>query len=353
MVADLMDLDALLTWRAVSTNTYAVATTSLRHTLIGILRKFLSNPRTFLNHITETKAVVAGPTAVAFMLRDVTAVPSILHVYAATFWYGRLVERLRTCWELFPDVARIVSQNMDVPYSVERDITASTAFYLRNGKTIIVYRSCHISPCSPISRMPSSALMTFFTEFTFGCAYPALTLRRRSLLSDMRLRTLSPDDEDQLTSLLRAGFSFAVSPTAWEEYRTTAAEPPRPNTHFCLRRRYLCPQQGRYFGDRGSLVGIMDPLSYDGSVIRSRSIPPFGPMVAWRLLNTYDCMEGCDMRDPLLHEWHISIPILTLPCPFFAHGPDPPRARHVPLHSSVPDGAHRPAKAGRRARSVG
>ncbi|KAI0745190.1 hypothetical protein C8Q76DRAFT_606786, partial [Earliella scabrosa] len=349
IIADFMEIETLLRWRGVSRSQYHHGTASMRRTLLAILRQFFESPTKFLKHLTETKAVVGGVVAVALVLRDVTVVGSSIQVHAATFWYRRLVERLSTCPFLAPNVLRRRTLTIDVPYSVERDITTGTIFDLANGRTIVVYRSSLISPCSALSRLPLTALMTFFTEHTFGCAYPRLTLRRRALLSDIRLRTMSELDEQDFADLLMAGFSFAVSPTAWPEHRATDADPPRSNTHFCLRRQYLCPQQGRFFGDSGSLIALLDPLSEEGRGVRARSIPPFGPMVAWRLLNTYNCIEGCDFRDQLLHEWHTSIPLLTLPSPFTDH----PQRRGAGERPLTRPGAGYRVHTIRRSRSVG
>ncbi|KAI0709392.1 hypothetical protein C8Q76DRAFT_799403 [Earliella scabrosa] len=316
IIADELDLVSLLHWRAVCKDNYQEATASLHRTLNATLRPFFTSSSTFLRLLSRSKAVVTGIVALAFLLRDTSIFHGTLEVHAASFWYARLVDELSNTESTALDIDRIVKPEIQRRYCLDRDIAEETVFHLRNGTIVVVQKTSMVSPCSAISRSPSTALMCFLTEHTFGCAYPRLTFDRRSLLADVRLNNLSSTDRSAFNALLQAKFSFAVSPTAWPEYRVTDAEPARSNTHLCLRRQYLCPQQGRYFGDPGSFVDFHDPLDFAHNAARTQSIPPFGPMVAWRLLNSFECAEGCDGRDPVLHEWLISTPIVFLPNPF-------------------------------------
>ena len=77
----------------------------------------------------------------------------------------------------------------------------------------------------------------------------------------------------------------------------------QPPFEQCFRQFYLCPSQGRYFGDRGSLVNFLDPISRGEDFCARRSIPPYGPMVVWRVLSNFDCERDCviyndDIEEP-------------------------------------------------------
>lgn len=84
----------------------------------------------------------------------------------------------------------------------------------------------------------------------------------------------------------------------------------------CWRHRYVCPSQGRFFGDRGSFVEFFDPLRGGEEYCVTNNIAPFGPMVVWRVLSNFNCEEGCDIYDDVLEEGVTSIPVLIRRDPF-------------------------------------
>ena len=86
----------------------------------------------------------------------------------------------------------------------------------------------------------------------------------------------------------------------------------QPPFEQCFRQFYICPSQGRYFGDRGSLVDFFDPIARGEDFCARRSIPPYGPMVVWRVLSNFDCERDCVIYDDDLEEPDdiSSIPIL-------------------------------------------
>ena len=309
----------LLAWRAACRANYHQVAGVLRRTVIASITPFFHSPCTFLRYLTKFRAIIAGASAVAFILRDRSIVSSTLEVYAASFWYGSLVARMSTCPSIAQLTEKISTHAMSNAYSSERDVRAYTVFHLKNQRRVIVYRSGAVGACSPLSRAVTTAHMLFITEHSFACAYPALTLRRRALLSDMRLNRMSSFDKSSFDHLLSVGFSFAVSPSAWPQYPTTSENFPAPqddDTLPCFRARYVCPFQGRYFGDPGSLLGLIDPLGDQASSLRRRSIPPFGPMVAWRLYSSFMCANTCDIHDTTLPDNIIAISLLILPDPF-------------------------------------
>ncbi|KAI0706481.1 hypothetical protein C8Q76DRAFT_629879 [Earliella scabrosa] len=315
-----MDIKTLRVWRAVCRQTYAESTGSLRRTIISIIQPFFPFPFTFLRHITSNRAMIGGVAAISFITRDPAISSKALQIYAGKLWYDSLVKTITSCSANKHRIARIRRSSAPEPFARERDIISTTSFHLHDGRAVIIYQAGAVSACSSISRLPLSALMTFFTEHTFACAYPSLTLSRRAILSNMRLGTACETDYLVMVALMQAGFEFAVNPCVWVEYRRPSGAPLVPDTYECLRHLYVCPQQGRFFGDPGSLVGYNNPLAITLPEVRSLQIPPFGPMAAWRLMTSYDCSNSCDVRDPILHEWVVSIPLIVLPNPFPLQG---------------------------------
>ncbi|KAI0706476.1 hypothetical protein C8Q76DRAFT_602678, partial [Earliella scabrosa] len=257
-ILDEMDITSVLRWRATCKDNYQRAVESLQRTLRSILLPFSSIPRVLLQHISQNNGVIGGVHALAFILRDRHLRHDHLEIYTSAPFYDRLLRAIQEDPQLSRTIERVRAALEDEYPQIEREVSAITVLHLQTGRTITIYQSSTDSPCSPISHSSLSALMTFVTAHSFGCAYPRLTLRRRTLLSDLRLINMPDTEFNVHQTLFQAGFSAAIAPTAWEDIRSTDVDPSRSNSHHCLRNQYLCPQQGRYFGDRGSLVAFMD-----------------------------------------------------------------------------------------------
>ena len=102
----------------------------------------------------------------------------------------------------------------------------------------------------------------------------------------------------------------------------------RREVQECLRHRYLCPSQGRFFGDRRSMVEFFDPLRGGEEFCAQNSVVPFGPMVVWRVLSTFTCERGCDIYDDALDAEPSAIPVMIRRNPF-DEGMDVPEERTV------------------------
>lgn len=331
MFTDLLDIVAIQQWRAACRATYAHATRSLRRTLTRLLLRFVPQPGALLSILSRFRGAIGGITAIAFLLRDAGLRCNVLQIYTASRMYVPFVEGLRRCPSNSKAIAHIHVGKVTRTFMAQRDINAFASIQLVNGLHIIVYRSCTITPLSGIVLGGSSALMNFVTEHSFGCAYPRLTLNRRALLCDHRLEHFSDADHVVMDTLLAGGFGFAISAGAWPGFHGNAEgidDDGENSVMPCYRGEWVCPHQARFFGDGGSMVTLMDPLGPDVARARFYGVPPFGPMVMWRLLSSFECAAKCGDFDELLHKWIISTPVLTLPCPFplsFTTRIDPPR----------------------------
>ena len=56
---------------------------------------------------------------------------------------------------------------------------------------------------------------------------------------------------------------------------------------------YICPHQGRFFGDPGSLIVFNEGLASGLDALRDQSVAPYCLMVAWHVPVTGICAEGC------------------------------------------------------------
>ncbi|KAI0745195.1 hypothetical protein C8Q76DRAFT_607149 [Earliella scabrosa] len=315
-----MDIETAIRWRAVCRALYEEVTSALYRERLAILEKFVSSPTVFLHLLTKFRAVIGGIAAVAFVLRDPSIQSDILQIYVGNTAFQGFVDAVQAAEHQAG--VRLSLQPTGIPpqFSRERHITCVATFRLRNKRSIIVYRSSIMTGSSIIARSVSSALMNYVTEHTFACGYPELTFSRRGIISNMRLHNCCDTDYLSMLTLVAAGFDLVVNPLQWPEYQPTYPHTPATEAFACLRARFLCPHQGHYFGDAGSLVGFFDPKSPAFNNLRALNVPPFGPTVAWRLLTTYDCIDGCEAEDPVLHEWLVTTPVLFLPNPFRIQG---------------------------------
>ncbi|KAI0746101.1 hypothetical protein C8Q76DRAFT_605297 [Earliella scabrosa] len=277
-----------------------------------MLRRFLPSDRELLRIITDCKAIIGGLFALCFLLRDRGFDPSTLDIYASDASFPTLVEYFMYSPLLAPHLrfngTTMSNHQHRVRFLVRREATFNT----NSGKRIRLRESATVSACSPIGRAWTTALMNFVTETSFGCAYPRLTLNQRALISDVYESVLPPEARRMRHVLQHNGFSLQTHPAQWEDYAVQVPPPSvRPPGIFpCFRSQHLCPDQGRYFGDRGSLVGYFDPTPVAHSVARARGTPPYGPMAAWRLWVRQCCDRACIVNDPILHSSIISSPLI-------------------------------------------
>lgn len=316
MIADEMDIHSVCQWRATCQETYVHASSSLQRSLITRLRAFVPRPHELIKIVTQHGALFGGEVALSYLLRQDSYQASHLEIFASNFQYDRLCDAILDDTG-FQDVlnghAFVTSS---ILHALRRLIAETMVLNLHNGKTIYVHQSYTPSPSAPITRAPCTALSNFVTAYGFGCSHPKLTLARRGLLADRSFLYLSPYDGRSVNRLLAHQFSLAISPTAWPEYRRQFDGDTLRSSEECWRELYICPKQGRFFGDRGSLVRFFDPLGKDEERCMEKNLAPFGCMVIWRLMSTFECDDGCEFLDDVLEHGVVSIPVLFRKDPF-------------------------------------
>lgn len=341
MFADEMDLLSLTAWRLTCKTNYRQAVSSFRRSLTARLEKFVPYPHTLVDIVNNHHAVFGGEFALSFILREDSYCPNTLEIFAADFMFEKICDAVLDN-RLFQELIERRSYTTNTLfYALRRHIAQSLLIRMTNGSTIYIHQSYTASPTAPITRAPCTALSNYVSGYGFGCSHPRLTLHRRALLADQELPFVDLFDRTVLDNLNRLRFSVEVSPSSWVEYRRAPPlYPPghlalcddhdddghavsdhtdtdsAPDSEECWRHLYICPTQGRFFGDKGSFVDFFDPLDGDEQYCVENNIAPFGPMVVWRVMSTFDCDEGCDLYDDVLEEGVTSIPVLFRKDPY-------------------------------------
>ena len=301
MIADEMDIASVICWRQTCTANYAHAVGSLERKLVQLVDLFVTYPTALLRVVTEFNAVIGGEVALAYILRDVPIRPHSLEIFASRLQYEAICRAIISDPLLSVDIVDATTLKAHYTLCTQRDITQTLQLRLRSGLEMHVRRSSTLSPLSPIARVPCTAFMNFVTPQSFGCAYPRLTLNHQSLLSDLATGAADHLDEAARKLLVDVGIDAAVRPSHWREYRIWSRTPSDMDTvNACWRSHFICPEQGRFFGDRGSFVDFISPLECGAVELRIRRAPPFGCTIVWRLSSSYECVMSCEGRDRLL-----------------------------------------------------
>ena len=316
MFADEMDIRSVCQWRATCRDNYAYAVSSLRRSLTAEIETVVPYPHTLLDVVTKHGAVFGGELALSFILRADDYHPSNLEIFSSNFHFDQLCSDIVNAPKLCTTVANHHLLQCTVFDTMRRHIAQTLVVSLTNGSKIYIHRSYTCSPTDPIARSSCTALSNFVTSYGFGISHPTLTLTRRALLADEDIPYMLPNDVIVFNRLLSFKFSLAVSPTAWPEFRRHMDGETLRSAEECWRRAYICPKQGRYFGDPGSLVGFLDPLSGDEERCMTKGVAPFGAMVLWRIMSTFECEDGCAYMDEILENGVTSIPVIFKKDPF-------------------------------------
>lgn len=288
---------------------------------------FVSHPEAILAFITQSKAVIRGEFALAFLLREPGFSPTRLDIYVGESMFSRMVQQALHD----PSIAfHLVFEHFLMStgaFAHTRDIRRSAMFHTLKGGRVYIHESVTVSPLSPITRTWCTGLTNFLTEFSYGCAYPGLTFNRECLLSDFLTEGMHPDDFDTMSQMTNIGFVFVNHPTQLPRYGHVTDIPEDQDEYRCMARQYICPGQARYFGDRGSFIVFFDPLENHVWIAASRSVAPFGHMGVWRLWNSGACAEGCLHKDNILPRGVIAMPSVFTPYSVFR-----PPIHHLPPH---------------------
>ena len=295
-----MDMCTLLAWRATNQENYRDVCRELRSSLERLLRDFVPSPAELLSLLTRNRALLSGELAVCYILRDAALSPQSLDIFVGSVWFDNFIDSFGTSPQLSGYQVRWSMIDHEQPRVASRHVATSLQLSLSTGRLLAIHAAASPSACHAIACSPSSLGTTFITEFSFATAYPRLIFSRRAIVSWSALAECSDLELDMYQRLEDAGFSLEEDPVAWNEYSGESDSRVQSSPLECLRSQYLCPQQGRYFGDDGSMVCFMDPLNTDFSRLKEKCIPPYGVMAVWRLPSRVFCDARCDEYDDIL-----------------------------------------------------
>lgn len=223
--------------------------------------RFVSDPQPVLALLTQFKGIIAGEFALSFLLREPDFLPARLDIYVGESMFSRMFEHIIHDPSISLNLAFEEFVISTVAFAHTRDVRRSAVFYTNNGTRVYIHESVTVSPLSPTTRMWCSGLMNFVTELSYGCAYPRLTFNRECLVSDFLLEGLRQDDIHTMTRMTNVGFVFVNHATQLPRYGHHAIIGHDIEQYRCMANHYICPDQARYFGDKGSFVAFFDPLA--------------------------------------------------------------------------------------------
>ncbi|KAL1942567.1 hypothetical protein VTO73DRAFT_6169 [Trametes versicolor] len=302
LIADCCDLPTLLTLRLVSGDLGEHVESILDIDRTALLDHYVPDSGALLEHMEATGAIVGGLAALSFVLRDVSIRPAALAIYVGSD-QGEYLEQLLDEDEDL-DLEFIAEADHDPldHFATPAHTTRMVTYRCRSGRFLKLYTSISISSLDPIAVSPTTALINWMSTRAFGCGYPALTMNRQAIGTSIADQL--PGVPALFTLLASHGFDTRPTPWFWRSYVSAVLAPHwGPWFRPCLRQLYICPSQGRYFGDAGSLLNIFDLHGTDHDQMRARHQLPYGVSLAWRLcFGGGPCDGCCSSSDPLLPE---------------------------------------------------
>lgn len=302
-----MPMTSLLAWRSTSRDNYIQVADELRSSLVALAARFFPDPHDFLDSLSPCGALIVSDAALSQVLHDPSLCNASFELAVGSVYFQAFVDNLE---QLFP-VGSTLESRMDRRtsdgFAYHRHVTRISEFRLYPGLFVTVYESCTPSACDVVSGYWTTGLMNFVTAYTFGCAYPRLTLNHRALMCDTRIPWMGWSDYDMGRRMIAHGFETECYPHKWPLYAREPSSSACPEIRRCGRSLFVCPLQGRFFGDPGSLVVFYDGLSLDLEALRDLNVAPYGIMVTWRLPTSGSCGENCLENDPALPPFSVSL----------------------------------------------
>ena len=294
------DMPTLLIWRATCKEHYLAVLLELHQMRHRLLAPFTPDPSNLLTLLTRFGGLIVGEAALAYVRRHPMSIPHTLELAVGNISFQQFTFSLRAILQSLSIMEDFSITTSPPPVVALRHITSVAEARLASGSRILVYESDTVAACSIVAGMWSSVLMNFVTAYTFGCAYPRLTFNLRGLLSRPRLTTLAVNEAQTWNLLQSQMFHLSFACSEWFPTDPYGATSSQPTNCDCGRTLHMCPYQGRFFGDIGSLVVLLDVLTVSRMYLRSQYIAPYGPMVAWRIPNLEQCSNDCSNKDRFL-----------------------------------------------------
>nr|VWO95747.1 Zn(2)-C6 fungal-type domain-containing protein [Ganoderma boninense] len=293
-------MTSLIACRATCLANYGSVNLHLRGSLLRLLSRFLPDPANFLHVLSPWGALIVGEAALSHLLRDPAICQAALEIAIGNLYFTPFIDCVSRLFPAGSLLTSVVVKPVPNGFPFHRHITRIAELRLASGLMVILYESSTPSACDVVGGYWTTALMNFVTGFGFGCAYPRLTLNRFTLLCDARSSYMGWWDHDMATQLELRNFHTDTRPDAWLSSSREQSAPSSPPVDVCGKSLYVCPMQGRYFGDPGSLIIFYDGFCVDLAKLRELGVAPYGPMVTWRLPSSGTCGGRCIELDPVM-----------------------------------------------------
>ena len=329
---------SLIAWRATCRDAHLVATKELRHSLHALLARFVPDPIAFLQYLTRWGAIIVGEAALSHILHDPSVCNRTLELAIGNLVFHDFVHGLDHFLHSGPNAigVNLVPKLAPPAWRSLRHITRITELELASGPVIHVYESASPSACDVVCGAWTTLLMNYVSESSFGCAYPRLTLNYRGLLCDGRIGCLRALDQATHDRLRGHGAQFIFHSLAWPgpSYSISPYSSPTspPSAAPCGKTIHVCPIQGWYFGDAGSLVVFYDGFCVNLPLLRYECAPPYGSMCAWRIPMKATCAGRCAVDESVVPAYGISIIVRFMD----DDTPEPSVCYDQPAHAALP-----------------
>ncbi|KAI1786382.1 hypothetical protein LXA43DRAFT_1099318 [Ganoderma leucocontextum] len=302
-----MSMPTLLAWRSASLDNYMTVNQHLRNSLHALIGRFFPDPVAFLQMLAPWGALIVGEAALSHILHQPTVCETTFELAIGNLYFQPFLDCLSRILSYDTHISSLLVKPAPDGFPFHRHITRIAECRLASGLFVVLYESSSPSACDVVSGYWTTALMNFVTGFTLGCAYPRLTFNQLTLECDSRTASLAWWDYAMASRLKRLRFNTDVRCENWPLSARGPSSSYQPIVDACGKSMYVCPLQGRYFGDLGSLVLFYDGFCVDLGELRDLGVAPFGPMVAWRMPCTGTCKGGCVEKDPVLPPFVISM----------------------------------------------
>ncbi len=305
MIAENLDVASLLAFQRVCHNSYTIATSVLSSDRCRLVKHYIPQVNLLLDHMRRHRAVIGGLAALAFVLRDPSLFPDTLDLFVPGRTTGPLCEqafRDDPEFHLLPE--GVIDRSDTAGESLHRSVAREVTYRTPNGRFIKLHIAEKDTALEPIVTSWTSALVNYVGADSFACGYPLLTLRRRGM--SIRSVDLPERHLPMFARLIRSRFDFATY-AIWPEYAYPCVLRYLDGvwTYPCMRYFYICPVQGRFFGDGGSLLALFDPLHTYMDILLRQQNPPYGMAVIWRLRTTPHVCDGpCNDEDVIMPRGH-------------------------------------------------
>ena len=301
-----MTMPSLLTWRMSCHDAYLSVNQHLRSTLHCLLSRFVPNPAYFLQIIAPWGCLIVGEAALSHVLHDPSVCGASMELAIGNLYFQPFIDCLLRLLPYGTLLHSLKVAPAPPGFPFHRHITRYAEFRLTSGLFVVLYESSTPSACDIVSGYWTTALMNFVTGYTFGCAYPRLTFNHFYLVCDSRMASMVWWDHDLALQLDHLNFLSDTRPLV-SPVSSRGPSSDQPALDMCGKTTYVCPLQGRFFGDRGSLVLFYDGFCVDLDGLRELGVAPYGPMVMWRLPSTGTCDGDCLKKDKVMPPFIVSM----------------------------------------------